>query len=608
MVPEATRHLMSNYRNVDEFQQMFIISAVKANIGPMRAFRFFREIVGDYKSVGCTGTDFKNFVRDLKVYSFGSDAHMLLETLNNKQQLRDGFKFFHEVDDEKKLCRIIWADDVSVKNYKLFGEAVSFDATYNTNRYKFILTPFTGKDNHGRCISFAVALINHEDSESYAWVLEKFELIMGNAPRILITDQDPGLKKAVASTWKETRHRFCMWHINIRVAEKVPQRLRDDTDFKLVYDRVVWNDNDEPEVFEENWNNLMEEYDLTSNKWFSDMYQDRSMWIPAYFRDVHMSGLFRTTSMSESENSYFKRFINKNSDLVLLYTNFCSGLDAQRYNYKEVTHADETRSPRMMTNLDIERNAAVVYTNSVFKDVQEQIDHASKACSIRKMYSQGEEEIYVVEDNIDGEFIVRYVRPHDDVLCSCNLFTRKGTPCMHMFVVFRNLKLDAIPQKYIVRRWCKFSLLCSDESLGEVREEGSKSTSNLEFRIFKVVSETIGCVRGNQELCDQLYDNLIQVRDKFTNFGASVNSSTSKSRLFNEFYGSTPPESPSVFPPDIVKTKGSGAGGRRKSEKEKAIILAQKPLRLCRKCKKRVHHDSRNCPTKEAPTETLSPS
>ncbi|XP_057771046.1 protein FAR1-RELATED SEQUENCE 5-like [Salvia miltiorrhiza] len=265
MVPEATRHLMNNNRNVDEFQQMFIISAAKANIGSMRAFRFFREIVGDYKSVGCTGNNFKNFVRDLK--------------------LGDGFKFFHEVDDEKKLCRIIWADDVSVKNYKLFGEAVSFDATYNTNRYNFIFTHFTGKDNHGRCISFAVALFNHEDSESYTWVLEKFELVMGNAPRIVITDQDPGLKKVVASTWKETRHRFCMWHINIKVAEKVPQRLRDDTDFKLAYDRVVWNDNDEPQVFEENWNNPMEEYDLTSTKWFSDMYQDRSMWIPAYFRD-----------------------------------------------------------------------------------------------------------------------------------------------------------------------------------------------------------------------------------------------------------------------------------------------------------------------------------
>ncbi|XP_057803202.1 protein FAR1-RELATED SEQUENCE 5-like [Salvia miltiorrhiza] len=346
---------------------------------------------------------------------------------------------------------------------------------------------------------------------------------------------------------------------------------------------------------------MIEEYDLTSNKWFSDIYEDRSMWIPAYFRDVHMSGLFRTTSMSESENSYFKRYINKHSNLVILYNNFCSALDAQRYKYKEVTHADETRSPVMMTNLKIEHNAAIVYTNSVFKEVQEQIDHANKGCAIRKMYTQGDEEIYVVEDNIDGEFTVRYVRPQHDVLCSCTLFTRKGTPCMHMFVVFRNLKLDAIPDKYIVRRWCKFSILCPNESLGVVREDGSKSTPNFEFLIFKVVSEMIGRVRGNQEMCDQLYDNLIQVRDKYAEIGTYVNPSTAKSRLFEEFYGSTPAESPSVLPPDIAKTKGSGAGGRRKSEKEKAIIIAQKPLHLCRRCNKKVHHDSRNCPRKDDP-------
>ncbi|KAL3643724.1 hypothetical protein CASFOL_014539 [Castilleja foliolosa] len=56
------------------------------------------------------------------------------------------------------------------------------------------------------------------------------------------------------------------------------------------------------------------------------------------------------------------------------------------------------------------------------------------------------------------------------------------------------------------------------------------------------------------------------------------------------------PEIVSILPPCPVKTKGSGASGRRlKSLKEQAIDKSNKPLRLCRKCNQKTTHDSRNC-------------
>ncbi|XP_057808811.1 protein FAR1-RELATED SEQUENCE 5-like [Salvia miltiorrhiza] len=585
MVPLPARDLMPSNRNMEEFKQRFILFGIKANIGPMRSFRMFAEIMGSYEGIGSTPNNFKNFARDLKVHSKGSDAHMLLETFTNKQELGNEFKFFHDVEDDNKLCRIIWADETSIKNFRLFGEAVSFDGTYNTNRYKLIFTPFTGKDNHGRCVSFGAALISHEDTESYAWVLDKFVEIMGNAPRILITDQDPGLKKAVASRWKETHHRFCMWHINIKVAEKLPPRLRENADFKTMYDSIVWTDDDDADVFEEKWKYMIQEFDLSSNKWFNDMFKERSMWIPAYFRHISMSGIFRTTSSSESENSFFKRFINKTSDMVLLYTNFCSGLDAQRYNYKLTTHNDETRTPMMVTNLPIERNASVVYSNSVFKYVQDEIDHASKACGMHKMTAEGNDTYYEVDDKVDGVFLVRHAKTHDEFICSCNLFIRKGMPCKHLFFVFIILNLDSIPQKYLAVRWCKFSILCPNESYDLQPSSSRQPVSSWEVSIFKVVSEAIAHVRGNNELAEDLYNNVIEVRDRFAKNGSTDTPQFSKTRLFNEFYGAAPTDTPSVLPPDIAKTKGSGVGGRRKSEQEKAMMLAKKPKRLCRKCK-----------------------
>ncbi|XP_057793198.1 protein FAR1-RELATED SEQUENCE 5-like [Salvia miltiorrhiza] len=583
MVPAHARHLMACNRKVGEFEQSLIISGIKANIGPMRTFRIYKEIMGTYEGIGCTGTDFKNYVRDLKVYSKDSDANMLIEALKNKQELGHGFRFFHDVDEEKRLRRLIWTDEIAIRNYELFGDAVSFDATYNTNRYKLIFTPFTGKDNHGKCVTFGGALISNEDMDSYSWVLVKFAELMGSAPRLIITDQDPGLRKAIASSWKETRHRFCMWHITMKLAEKLPSRLNKDPEFKTNFDNIVWSEFNEPDVFEEHWQNMIDEYDLADNRWFSDMFEDRKFWVPAYFRDISMSGIFRTTSSSESENSYFKRFMNKNADLVLLYTNYCSALDSQRYTYQQITLADETRAPKMQTILPIECHAAQVYTISRFKHVQDEIKAAMIRCVIRKMYSEEDDDIYVVADNVDGVFTVRHVKSQEYISCNCNHFITKGQICKHMFVVLKNLSMDTIPEKYLVKRWCKFSIMCPGEAEFIQPNGVPESSSKVEFRYFKVISEAIGFVRGNSELCEQLFSNLCEVKDKFQKLGSTGKSQTTKDRLFLEFYGSAPTDTPSVLPPLISKTKGSGAGGRRKSEQEKAMLLAQKPLRLCRR-------------------------
>lgn len=52
-----------------------------------------------------------------------------------------------------------------------------------------IFAPFTGKDNHGKCVTFGAGLLTSEDELSYVWLLEKFLKCMDNkSPHLLITD------------------------------------------------------------------------------------------------------------------------------------------------------------------------------------------------------------------------------------------------------------------------------------------------------------------------------------------------------------------------------------------------------------------------------------
>ncbi|XP_074266464.1 protein FAR1-RELATED SEQUENCE 7-like [Silene latifolia] len=52
-------------------------------------------------------------------------------------------------------------------NYKIFGDAVSFDPTDSTNKYSMVFTPFTGVDHHKRSVTFCGALIAREDYELF---------------------------------------------------------------------------------------------------------------------------------------------------------------------------------------------------------------------------------------------------------------------------------------------------------------------------------------------------------------------------------------------------------------------------------------------------------
>lgn len=140
-----------------------------------------------------------------------------------------------------------------------------------------IFAPFTGKDNHGNSVTFAAGLISKEDADSYSWLFENFKTCMGQAPTMIVTDQDLGMRVAVERVLEGTRHRYCMWHIMLKVAEKVPDYLKKDEEFKKKLCAIVWTESIEPPEFESGWGEIMNDFGLRAEKWFVDMYAIRHL-------------------------------------------------------------------------------------------------------------------------------------------------------------------------------------------------------------------------------------------------------------------------------------------------------------------------------------------
>jgi hypothetical protein len=90
-----------------------------------------------------------------------SDADMFIDNFRRKHEMNPSFFYDYEADNEGKLKRVFWADDICRKNYSLFEDVISFDTTYRTNKYLMIFAPFTGINNHRQSPNFFNIVSNH---------------------------------------------------------------------------------------------------------------------------------------------------------------------------------------------------------------------------------------------------------------------------------------------------------------------------------------------------------------------------------------------------------------------------------------------------------------
>ncbi|XP_042035250.1 protein FAR-RED IMPAIRED RESPONSE 1-like [Salvia splendens] len=304
----------------------------------------------------------------------------------------------------------------------------------------------------------------------------------------------------------------------------------------------VWSELIEPDAFEETWHAIMERYGLANNDWFSSMFASRKFCVPAFFCDFPMSSLIKTTSLSESQNSFFKRYSKSRANLMQFYMNYNHALETQR---------------RVSTNREIE--------------------------------------VYNIKDKDSNSWTVTYSIGDDIYLCGCKTFERLGLLCSHIFCVLKNNFVKLIPEKLRGGRWLKSQFVkpihggfCDDQEIHLVVDKKKITFKNL----YALFIETAQSIEGNIDQIN-IFAAIIEEGKKQLLGEGIVLSSTDKRALIENFYGSQVPNFIEVHPPDVVSTEGSG--GRKKSKKESAMKLAMKLGRKCGNCHEIGHHDSRNC-------------
>ncbi|PWA68284.1 FAR1 DNA binding domain, Zinc finger, SWIM-type, MULE transposase domain, FHY3/FAR1 family [Artemisia annua] len=306
------------------------------------------------------------------------------------------------------------------------------------------------------------------------------------------------------------------------------------------------------------------------------------------------------------------KLFNPHLSLIEFLSHFDTAMDAQRFKYGKNTHDSKYTTPDFKTHLQVEKEAAELYTQTVFYDVQDEIFESLFHCCSLSVQEDGTSLTYLIRDTeadyttihgvtVEAKYEVKYVAATCDIKCTCLKYECYGLLCRHIFYVLRLSKVFHFPRKYLQQRWSKYAM----PNKSVTRPVDVASLSNAVECVNGVVREIYGTVEDSvtrlvtdiQKL--HIYKNDLDTLLEQVKIDIPNAPEMSKKELYAAALGVKEPEVVNIVAPEC-RNKGSVSLKRHQTQAEIAMIQSNKPPRHCNYCDTYGYHDSRNCPKKKA--------
>ncbi|XP_072066934.1 protein FAR1-RELATED SEQUENCE 5-like [Arachis hypogaea] len=128
-----------------------------------------RQLIGGPANLTFTEKDVRNYIsRHLRISGDETDPKELLKHFSRMKELNPNFFFEIDVDEDHSIRNVFWADARCRAAWKYFGDVVTFDTTYKTNRYDMPFGSFVGVNHHGMSTLLGCVLLWNEDTHMFA--------------------------------------------------------------------------------------------------------------------------------------------------------------------------------------------------------------------------------------------------------------------------------------------------------------------------------------------------------------------------------------------------------------------------------------------------------
>ena len=163
-----TCHLMTSQRKISNVQAFQIDMADASGIRPKDAHELASRQAGGSSNLSYTCLDHKNYLRTKRqkdlVYG---EAGSILRYFQDRCAENPSFQCAVQLGCEEKITNIFWADAKMLIDYAQFGDVITFDTIFGTNREIRPLGVFVGFNHFRETIVFGAALMYDETFESF---------------------------------------------------------------------------------------------------------------------------------------------------------------------------------------------------------------------------------------------------------------------------------------------------------------------------------------------------------------------------------------------------------------------------------------------------------
>ncbi|XP_059661249.1 putative protein FAR1-RELATED SEQUENCE 10 [Cornus florida] len=487
--------LLPAYRKIQEADQERILLLSKAGFPVNRIVKVLELEKGVQPGqLPFIEKDVRNFVRTCKKTVQENDTLLTEKRENDLMELleackvtvgRDeGFVYSFTTDENGKIENIAWSYGDSVRAFSVFGDVVTFDTTYRSITYNMLLGVWFGIDNHGKAIFLGCVLLQDETSQSFTWALQSFVRFMGGRqPETIITDIDSGLRDAIAIELPNTKHVICIWQILSKVSSwfSLPLGPRYD-EFKSEFDILCHLENIED--FEHQWNHLVAQYGLGSDKHIALLFSYRASWPFSYIRGFFLARAM-TAEYSKTVDTFLKNILSGQTCLQFFFEQVCIVANFGNQSREELLYMP------IKTCLPIEEHARSILTPYAFNVLQHEI-----VLSMQYATTEMANGSYLVRHykKMEGECLVIWIPEDEQVHCSCKEFEQSGILCRHSLRVLVIKNYFQIPEKYIPLRWRLESSLfpMDDQIMRSSSDECSQAFHSLTATLFSESSISKG--------------------------------------------------------------------------------------------------------------------
>ncbi|KAL2322220.1 hypothetical protein Fmac_026599 [Flemingia macrophylla] len=385
--------------------------------------------------------------------TLGKDAHNLLEYFKKMQAENPGFFYAIQLDEDNRMSNVFWADARSRTAYSYYGDTIHLDTTYRVNQYRVPFAPFTGVNHHGQMVLFGCALLFDDSEISFLWLLKTFLTAMNDRqPVSITTDQDRAMRTAVSQVFPQARHCISKWHILREGQEKLAHVCLAHPSFQVDLYNCI-NLTETIEEFESSWNIILDKYELRRNDWLQSLYNARTQWVPAYFRDSFFAAISPTQGF---DGSFFDGYVNQQTTLPLFFRQYERALESWIENEIEADFETVSTTPVLKTPSPMEKQAADLYTRKIFAKFQEELVETF-VYTANRIEGDGPNSTFRVAKFEDDQKAYAVTLNHSELKanCSCQMFEYSGILCRHVLTVFTVTNVLTLPPHYILKRWTR---------------------------------------------------------------------------------------------------------------------------------------------------------